>query len=156
MLAGTQARLSLQFLLFLEALLHPLSLQIRLWDCSVDSKNERTPMAPRWLQPTSTDELSPLNHNSNILEERMWLVQLRCGVHPACSTLAREESHLAETQLLGTCYLTEGKWEDISYRKAEVVIWTDTLKLSINVEINQIRGVGIRISHSQITNLSPE
>ena len=72
-------------------------------------------MGPRWLQPTSTDEaviqITILNHSSNILEGRLWLVQLRHGVHPACSALAGEESHLDDTQTLETSFLSGGKME---------------------------------------------
>lgn len=53
-------------------LLHPLSLQIRSWDSSVNSKGERKyTRGSQVAAASSTEELSPLNHNANALEEHM-------------------------------------------------------------------------------------
>lgn len=63
-----------------------------------------------------------------------------------------EVNHEEDTQLLGNQFLAGWKWEE-----TEVVIWTDILKLPVKGCCwDQMCKVGIRISNSQITHLSPE
>ena len=75
-------------------------------------KHKVAPWVPGGCSPPAQIKLSSqitiLNHSFNILEERLWLVQLRHGVHPACSALAGEESHLDNTQTLETSFLSGG------------------------------------------------